>query len=384
VNGRRQGDRGSAVLHVIVPQREGAVGGSDLHVIDLSVAQRQHGEWHPVVLAPRASTDYRERLQAAGLDVVEARRLRVRSWMDLPLTASLGLVHGHGYEANYIIAGLRRVSRQWARLPTVVTGHGWIETSAWLRLKSALDRLSARNAHVRVASAAAHAHRFRGGRGTTLVIRNGIPTPDVEVLERLRSARFHVRGALGVPSDAFLVGAVGRLSPEKRIDLLLDAMRQLLAHHPEVYLLVVGGGSEQVSLESLARRLGISGRVAFAGLLRDVSPAYAAMDLMVQAADTEGTPRTVLEAMAHGVPIVATDVGDVRELLDRGAAGVLVPAGDSVALARAIIESIERPDLQRRVSTHASTRCRQLYTIEGMRQQVHAAYQVAQQMAGHP
>ena len=372
--------RTPAVLHVIVPQREGAVGGSDLHVIDLAVAQREHGQWRPLVLAPRASRDYKERLQAAGVETLDTHGLRLRAWLDLPVAAGLGVVHGHGYEPNYLIATLRKVSRRWARLPTVVTGHGWIETSAWLRLKSALDRLSARSAHVRVASAEAHAQRFRGG--PTIVVRNGIPTPDVERLRELRAGRPGLRAAIGVPDDAYVVGAVGRLSREKRIDLLLAATRKVVARHPEVHLLIVGGGAERPRLESLARRLGIAERVTFTGLLRDVSPAYVAMDLMVQAADTEGTPRTVLEAMAHGIPIVATEVGDVHELLDGGAGGVLVPPGDSLALEAAIVAAIEQPEQQRRLSAHASRRCRERFTIDAMRHEVDEAYAVALKAAG--
>ncbi len=93
--------------------------------------------------------------------------------------------------------------------------------------------------------------------------------------------------------------------------------------------MIAGDGGQRSELEALAARLGIRDHVVFTGLLRDVTPLYATLDVLVQPSDTEGTPRTVLEAMAHRVPVVATAVGDVTDLLDRGAAGAVTPPGDA-------------------------------------------------------
>lgn len=216
------GKHARRVLHVIVPQREGAIGGADLHVLDLAVAQHGHGEWRPLVLAPRASRDYLERLHDAGLVTITVPTRRPDIWWRLPKERNLDLVHAHGYEANYLAAFMRRVSRGWSRLPAVVTAHGWIESTPWLRIKSSLDRLSARTADVRIASAHAHAPRLLADRGPTVVIHNGVPEPDAERLADMRSDRPALRERFALPADRFLIGTVGRLSPEKRVDLVLS------------------------------------------------------------------------------------------------------------------------------------------------------------------
>jgi len=115
----------------------------------------------------------------------------------------------------------------------------------------------------------------------------------------------------------------------------------------------------------------------FTGLLTDMTPVYGALDLLVQPSDTEGTPRTVLEAMAHRVPVVATDVGDVAELLDHGYAGVLIEPNDAEALASAIVHVLDSPARSQKLSERAYTRYQRHFTIEIMRARVHEGYALA-------
>ncbi|MGH8934498.1 MAG: glycosyltransferase family 4 protein [Egibacteraceae bacterium] len=374
--------RPARVLHLIVPQREGAIGGADLHVLDLAVAQQRHGSWQPVILAPRAPWGYLERLRNANLAAVTAPRLR-SVLRRLPPEHGISLVHAHGYEANYLLAILRQVSRRWSRLPAVVTAHGWIETTPWLRMKSALDRMSARTADVRIASAYAHASRLGVDHASLLVIHNGVPEQASDRLAHLRGERVTLRTLLGIPPEAFLVGAVGRLSPEKRIDLLLIATGRIAAKRPELRLIVVGGGAQRAALEKLATRLGIREQVTFTGLVTDTAPVYVALDLLIQPSDTEGTPRTILEAMAHRVPVIATDVGDVAEVLDHGRAGILTSPNDAGALADAMVHALDHPARARERSERAYLRYRRHFTIETMRRRVDEGYALAVREAMH-
>lgn len=117
--------------------------------------------------------------------------------------------------------------------------------------------------------------------------------------------------------------------------------------------------------------------MTFTGLVRDVTPALIAMDVLVQSSDTEETPRTVLEAMAHHVPVVATDVGDLAELLDRGRCGELVPPGDAGLLAQAVGRLLADPTRARNLARHARSRYQDRYTIEAMRRRVDEGYQTA-------
>ncbi|MGH3835982.1 MAG: glycosyltransferase [Pseudonocardiaceae bacterium] len=362
---------------MIVPQREGAVGGADLHVLDLAVAQRHAGSAIPVILAPRASGDYRERLGEAQLETFAPSLLRVDHYHGLPARRGITLVHAHGYEANYLVAAMRIASRRWSQLAFVVTAHGWIETSPRLRLQSQLDRYCGRSAHVRIASAARHGRRLDGDRGMTMVIHNGVPMPDSRRLEAIRADRGTARTSLGVPMNATVVGTVGRLSPEKRIDLLLAAASRLLPTHPDIHLLIVGGGEQRPHLEASAKLAGLQGRVTFTGLLRDVTLALVAIDVLAQPSDTEGTPRSVIEAMAHQVPVVATDVGDIAEVVDRGRCGELVPPGDDHLLARAIAQLLDDPRHASRLAVRARSRYQQRYTIKAMCERVGESYEIA-------
>lgn len=362
------------VLHIIVPQREGAIGGADLHVLDLAAAQ-QRARYPPLVLAPRAPLDYLQRLSKANLEVLSPALWRLDRHRSLVDQRDIRLIHAHGYEANYLAAVMRVMCPRWRQLPLVTTAHGWIETTPWLRLKSRLDRFCGTLADVRIATAARHAPKLRAERGLVMVIHNGVPDPACPPAQV--EAREFVRESLGVPRQATVIGSVGRLSPEKRVDLVLITARRLAPDHPDIHVLVVGGGDQRADLTALVRRLGLHRRVTFTGLLRDVTPALTAMDVLIQPSDTEGTPRSVLEAMAHQLPIVATDVGDVAELLDHGRCGELVPPGDAGLLAEAVERLLADPPHARSLARHARSRYERHYTIEIMRYRVNEAYQSA-------
>lgn len=147
------------VLHVIVPQKAGAIGGADLHVRDLAVAQRRAGDWQPLILVPRATTHYLGLLREADLPVVTPTR-GIHGLPSLPRRHGVTLVHAHGYEANYLLAFMRLISDTWRDIPAAVTAHGWIETTRWLRLKSAFDRRTGHTAAIAFATAHRHAHRL--------------------------------------------------------------------------------------------------------------------------------------------------------------------------------------------------------------------------------
>lgn len=357
-------------LHVLVPQREGAIGGADLHVLDLAVQQRAKGR-QPVVWAPRASEHYGRLLSNAGVEQQDLSWSRMRTLPRVPEELQIDLVHAHGYESNYLIAALCLLFPQWRRLPTVVTAHGWIETSPWLRFKSTLDRLAARRADVRIASAQAHAHRLPSVFGHNTVVHNGVRPPAED-----HSPRASKCGR--APTEPIVVGAVGRLSPEKRVDLVLRAGARLINAGHDIQILIVGGGDERQALENLATDLQIADRVTFTGLVADPDTWYRKMTLLVQASDTEGTPRTVIEAMARCIPVVATRVGDVPALLDAGTCGLLVEPGDPSQIADAVEALVTDQHLAGSLAHRARQRFEDNFTIEAMERGVADCYHQAQ------
>jgi glycosyltransferase involved in cell wall biosynthesis len=368
------------VLHVIRPTREGAIGGASLHVVDLATEQQRFGQWHPLIWALGASDDYVDRLRAAKLDLVRLPRLRPPMLLGLPYHRNIDLVHAHGYEANYLVALLRHLSSNWSRLPTVITAHGWIENTTLQRLKSALDRRCARTATIYIASAKSLVPRMQCSPDAALVIHNGVPPPNTSGTDSLLAVN-SFREELGIPAGLSVIGTIGRLSPEKRVDLFLQAARTVSIARPDTHFLVVGGGDERARLEGLARHLGIGDRVTFTGLVREMTPIYATVDLLIHPSETEATPRAVLEAMAHRVPVIATAVGDVPVLLDHGRAGVLVVPDDADALGVAAIELLACPARARSLADRAFARYLDRHTIEIMRRQVEEAYQLALRIA---
>ncbi len=143
------------------------------------------------------------------------------------------------------------------------------------------------------------------------------------------------------PEDEPRLGVVGRLEPEKGHRYLLEAMRDL-SNPPQ--LLVVGDGSLRDELTTQTLKANMHNKVHFLGLRHDLPQLFSSFDIMVLPSLREGLPLVLLEAMASGVPIIATAVGSVPEVLQSSGAGVVVPPGDSTALKQAIESLLQSPE----------------------------------------
>jgi glycosyltransferase involved in cell wall biosynthesis len=178
---------------------------------------------------------------------------------------------------------------------------------------------------------------------------------DLDLLAGLpNELRAGSRAELGVGEGEVLLVFVGRIVPIKRLDLLLRALARAREADPRLRLAVVGDGAERAQLERRAAELGIAGEVFFLGYRRELRPVFAAADLAVLSSDNEGTPVSLIEAAAAGLPAVATDVGGVREVVGEET-GVLVPRDDAAALAAAIVELAADPARRERCG-HAARR----------------------------
>jgi glycosyltransferase involved in cell wall biosynthesis len=182
------------------------------------------------------------------------------------------------------------------------------------------------------------------------VIHNGVDTGRYRPATGEERAR--VRRSWGFSGDEVVVAAVASLKPLKRIDALLRAAAGLTGQNLPVRLLLVGDGPERASLASLARELAIAERVVFAGVRDDVDVLLRAADVFVLSSRTEAFPNVILEAMATALPVVTTDVGSVREMVEEGRNALVVPAGDDAALAaalgRLVADPATRGDMGRR------------------------------------
>ena len=146
-----------------------------------------------------------------------------------------------------------------------------------------------------------------------------------------------LRAELGIGADVFLIGCVGRLVAIKNHELLLDALVAARARGLEHALLViVGDGDRRPALEAAVGRRRLDRHVRFLGWRRDLPQVYEALDVAVLSSRNEGTPVSLIEAMAAGRPVIATDVGGVRDVVESGA-GIVVPSGDVTAFAEALV-----------------------------------------------
>ena len=203
-------------------------------------------------------------------------------------------------------------------------------------------------------------------RRKTVVIPNGIDVRNFEHLPIKQQAR----AALGLPFDQVLIGTVARLDPVKRLDVLLQAMKSL----SDVYAIIVGDGPERARLGAMRKRLGLD-RVHFVGQQGDVRPWLAALDVFVLSSDWEGMPNAVLEAMAAGLPVVATTVGGMPEVVVDGVTGLLIPPRDPQALAQAINVLLVDPERRYEMGQTGRERVRQHFTVEHMVEETESLYE---------
>ncbi|GLK58324.1 glycosyltransferase [Azotobacter vinelandii] len=181
-------------------------------------------------------------------------------------------------------------------------------------------------------------------RSKVTLINNGVAEP-APPDERQVNA---LRERFGLAPEHFVIGTVGRLlDRHKRVSDLLRALAALLPACPEARLLIVGRGPDEGMLRELAGRLGVAAQVRFAGYQADPQPCYALMDVFALASAMEAFGLVLVEAMQAGLPVVATRVGGIPDVVDEGKSGLLVPPARPQALAEAILE-LRRDPLRRR------------------------------------
>jgi len=161
---------------------------------------------------------------------------------------------------------------------------------------------------------------------------------------RVGSSTGDIRAELGIPGSAPVIGTAAFLRPQKALHVLVDAFALLASSIPEARLVIAGEGPCGKELESRAAERGVEDRVHFLGLREDVDVVLDALDVAAMSSDYEGLPSFLLEAMSRGRPIVCTDVGGVRDVLEPGRSVVLVPRRDPVALAGALHDLLRDPE----------------------------------------
>ncbi|MHB8843012.1 MAG: glycosyltransferase family 4 protein, partial [Candidatus Aquicultor sp.] len=171
---------------------------------------------------------------------------------------------------------------------------------------------------------------------------------------------------LGLPKDAVVLGAVGRLVPFKGHGVLLQSMARVVANHPNAYLVIVGDGPLRGELENQANELGLSDHVKFLGFVDEPGRYMAALDIFVLPSIKEPFGIVILEAMALGLPVVATSGGGVPDIVTDGVSGLLATPEDAGSLADAIEKMLADKDLREKLALNGSQLVNKNFTITSM------------------
>jgi glycosyltransferase involved in cell wall biosynthesis len=287
----------------------------------------------------------------------------------LARSTSADVVHAHGYKADvYTWLALRRQSAV-----LVSTCHTWYDNDLAVRAYGALDRWALRNYDAVIAvSDEVRSRLIRAGIETRRVhqIRNGIDLrPFADAPEQRRRRR--------ESGGDFRVGLVGRLAPEKGVDIFLRAASEVLREYPTTEFIVAGDGPDRRELEQLRTTLGLDGKVSLPGQQSDMPGFYASIDLLVSASRKEGLPIALLEGMASGLPIVATAVGQVPEVIDAESVGRIVQPGNASEIAAAIKQFLRDAPLCVSVGTAARNRVAAEFSADRMTAEYMRVYQQA-------
>ena len=329
----------AVLLGALGPDIDVTVMGTSEEIVSWVAAARPGTATH--VLAPvRSKFD----LRSVREHIRAVRRIRpdiLHVNLDNPFTAPYGL-----------LAGVL------THTVTIAVVHS--ATPAWNRRQQWLVRLVAPrvDAYVGVSGAVARTTESLLGLrvGSVRVIHNGAVPP----------SSLATRDETPEP----LIGAVGRLAPEKGYPVLLQAVRSI----PGCRVVFVGEGEERAGLEGQVAELGLAGRVTFAGWVEPPWTARWAVDVLAVPSFTEGFPLVIVEAMLAGIPVVASNVGGIPEIVVDGDTGFLVPPGDAPALALALERLLGDPDLRAGIATRSRRVAVQSYTSSAMAAKFEALY----------
>jgi glycosyltransferase involved in cell wall biosynthesis len=244
------------------------------------------------------------------------------------------IIHTHGYKTN--ILGL--IFSKLFNIRIISTFHGWLHTES--KLTKILFRLNMRLLRY-FDRVIAVSDQIKSG-----LIREGVSSNRISIIRNIPTPyscdnldRYKIIFDLGICNSSKIVGFIGRLEKVKGISQFIDAAICILQQTKEIYFIVVGDGSERSAMEEQVNRLGLQNNFRFLGFVDNPVGYFSILDLYVLSSLDEGIPLTLLEAMSLGVPVIATRVGGIPEVITDGFNGLLVSPNNIPELANAIMDA---------------------------------------------
>lgn len=351
------------------------VGGAERHVVDLACVL--HSKGYEVEVACSVAGSLAEPLEAAGVPVRPLTRRLVKRRVSVAYARGarrlLGerrfdLVHAHIFASSVAAA----VATRGAGVPLVVTEHTEASWQTWR--ERWISRWVYRRAERVIAVSTPIQRR--------LIERGGIPPNLVTLIPNaVIPASDNPPDVAGTLPDGWLerplIGVVARLQPEKGVASFLEAAARISRISPEARFLVVGDGPLREELLAFAKRDGVRERVRFLGYRADARALIGLLDVLVVPSLTEGSPLIVLEAMAAGVPVVASAVGGIPDQVRHGEEALLVPPNDPDALGETLGDLLRDPARARRLGEAGRRRTENGFSHDALVRRIEAVYRAA-------
>ncbi|CAN5244213.1 glycosyltransferase family 4 protein [soil metagenome] len=339
----------------------------------LTEALGQHRAGHAVALAVPHESKLYQRAAEAGLEVwphfqfkspgvfwkflpdVMRFRRHIREWKP-------DIIHTHGSQDTWVTVIAGKIAGDFP--PIIRTKHNMFVWKKSVANKWLYNRITG---YVSISSAIfAQVDSYPGLRGKPHAIIRSIPDT-----QRFEAPQQTMRGEItGLRDGMFLWGSTGRLRQEKAVDVLLKAFAMLRKKQPTAYLVIAGDGSELEALKALAAELGLDESCfQFLGFRKDVPAVLASLDGYVLASRSEGLGTAILEALAVGLPVVATNTGGIPDSVHHEESGLLAPVDDPAALSAAMERIMTDAALRARLSSGAKKIIHELFDEETLHRQ---------------
>ena len=351
--------------------------GAESMLVGLSVALQQLG--HKVIVGvfkgqsnPHIEVAQKAQNKGLSVELIECKGRfdwnAVRKIREILSTRSIDIVHAHGYKSDIYsyVAAPRKVA-------LVSTCHNWPDPAPAMRVYAALDRIILRRFQ-QVTSPSISVMKVLTQSGICssklTYIANGIEISQFQNSEPSLTFQIPAEGKQ-------VVGIVGRLVAEKGGETLLRAAQLVIKRFPNVLFVFIGEGAARKEWEAISNTLGISANVSFIGMRDDMPGVYSSINILALPSFNEAMPMCILEAMAAAIPVVASKIGSVPDLVLNNVTGNLVPPGDSEALADKLLMLLRNPDHAKNLGRAGLDHVLRNYSSEAMAHQYAVVYSKA-------